>query len=56
MIGGITFLDELSWEPFNKGRYLMDYVEQCKNRFGCYSKDLLVDKTYCTRDKGINLI
>jgi hypothetical protein len=41
----------------------MDYVEQYKNRFGCYPKDLLVDKIYSTREnrrklkeKGINLI
>jgi IS5 family transposase len=63
MIDGITFLDELSWDAFNEGSHLMDYVEQYKNRFGCYPKDLLVDKIYSTRDnrknlkeKGINLI
>ncbi len=63
MIDGITFLDELSWDAFNEGSHLMDYVEQYKKRFGCYPKDLLVDKIYGTRDnrrklkdKGINLI
>jgi len=63
MIDGITFLDELSWDAFNEGSHLMDYVEQYKKRFGCYPKDLLVDKIYSTRDnrkklkeKGINLI
>lgn len=41
----------------------MDYVEMYKNRFGCYQKNLLVDKIYSTREnrykleeKGINLI
>lgn len=63
MIDGITFLDELSWDALNEGSHLMDYVEQYKKRFGCYPKDLLVDKIYSTRDnrkklkeKGINLI
>jgi hypothetical protein len=63
MIDGITFLDQLSWDAFNEGSHLMDYVEQYKKRFGCYPKDLLVDKIYSTRDnrkklkeKGINLI
>lgn len=63
MVDGITFLDELSWDAFNEGSHLMDYVEQYKKRFGCYPKDLLVDKIYSTRDnrkelkeKGIKLI
>ena len=63
MIDGITFLDELSWDALNEGSHLKDYVEQYKKRFGCYPKDLLVDKIYSTRDnrkklkeKGINLI
>jgi hypothetical protein len=63
LIDGITFLDQLSWDAFNEGSHLMDYVEQYKKRFGCYPKDLLVDKIYSTRanrkslkEKGINLI
>lgn len=63
MIDGITFLDELNWDAFNEGSNLMNYVEQYKVRFGCYPKDLLVDKIYSTRvnrknlkEKGINLI
>ena len=63
MIDGITFLDELNWNPFNEGCNLMNYVEQYKTRFGCYPKELLVDKIYSTREnrkklkeKGVNLI
>ncbi|CAN1526565.1 Transposase InsH, N-terminal [Flavobacteriaceae bacterium] len=63
MINGITFLDQLSWDAFNEGSHLMNYVEQYKNRFGCYPKRLLVDKIYSTRDnraklkeKGIELV
>jgi IS5 family transposase len=63
MIDGITFLDELNWNAFNEGSNLMSYVEQYKKRFGCYPKDLLVDKIYSTRENrkklkeiGVNLI
>lgn len=63
MIDGITFLDELNWDAFNEGSHLMVYVEQFKTRFGCYPKELLVDKIYSTRDnrnklkeKGIRLV
>lgn len=63
MIDGITFLDELNWNAFNEGSNLMTYVEQYKKRFGCYPKDLLVDKIYSTRENrkklkeiGVNLI
>lgn len=63
MIDGITFLDELNWNAFNEGSNLMNYVEQYKKRFGCYPKNLLVDKIYSTRENrkklkeiGVNLI
>jgi IS5 family transposase len=63
LIDGIAFLDELNWDAFNEGSHLSEYVELYKNRFGCYPKNLLVDKIYSTREnrrklkeKGINLI
>ncbi|MBG6063381.1 hypothetical protein IWX83_003191, partial [Flavobacterium sp. CG_9.1] len=63
MIDGITFLDELNWNAFNEGSNLMNYVEQYKKRFGCYPKNLLVDKIYSTRENrkmlkeiGVNLV
>jgi hypothetical protein len=63
MINGITLLDELNWDAFNEGSNLMEYVEKFKTRFGCYPKELLVDKIYSTREnrkkikeKGIRLI
>ena len=63
MIDGITFLDELNWNAFNEGSYLMNYVELYKKRFGCYPKNLLVDKIYSTRENrkrlkeiGVNLV
>lgn len=63
MIDGITFLDELNWNAFNEGSNLMNYVQQYKKRFGCYPKNLLVDKIYSTRENrkmlkeiGVNLV
>ena len=49
VIDGITFLDELSWDAFNEGSHMMDYVEKYRNRFGCYPRELLADQIYCTR-------
>lgn len=63
MIDGITFLDELNWNAFNEGSHLMNYVGLYKKRFGCYPKNLLVDKIYSTRENrkmlkeiGVNLV
>lgn len=63
LIDGISFLDHLSWDAFNEGSHMMDYVEQYRKRFGCYPRELLADKIYCTRanraalkEKGIKLM
>jgi len=50
LIDGISFLDELSWDAFNEGSHLVQYIEQYKKRFGFYPKELLADKIYCTRE------
>ena len=63
IIDGISFLDELSWDAFNEGSHMMDYVERYHDRFACYPRELLADKIYCTRanraalkEKGIKLL
>jgi hypothetical protein len=63
IIDGISFLDELSWDAFNEGSHMMDYVEKYHLRFGCYPRELLADQIYCTRanraalkEKGIKLL
>ena len=63
IIDGISFLDELSWDAFNEGSHMMDYVQLYRRRFGCYPKELLADQIYCTRanraalkEKGIKLL
>jgi hypothetical protein len=63
LIEGIAFLDELSWDAFNEGSHMMDYVEQYRKRHGYYPAELLADQIYCTRanraalkEKGIRLL
>jgi len=63
IIDGISFLDELSWDAFNEGSHMMDYVDKFKSRFGHYPRELLADQIYCTRanraalkDLGIKLL
>jgi len=63
LIDGISFLDELSWDAYNEGCHMMDYVEKYRKRFGFYPREVLADQIYCTREnrkalKGlkINLI
>jgi hypothetical protein len=63
VIDGISFLDELSWDAFNEGSHMMDYVEKYRQRFGFYPRELLADQIYCTRanraalkEKGIKLL
>ena len=49
LIDGISFLDELSWDAYNEGSHMMQYVEQYRKRFGFYPREILADKIYCTR-------
>ena len=62
IVDGITFLDELGWDAFNEGSHMEQYLNKYLQRFGCYPKELLADKIYCTREnrrmlkeKGIKL-
>jgi len=50
LINGISFLDELSWDAFNEGSNMEAYVEKYRARFGCYPREVLADKIYCTRE------
>lgn len=63
LVDGYAFLDELSWDAFNEGSRLPAYVEQYRQRFGYYPKEILADQIYCTRanrnylkGKGIRLL
>lgn len=50
LMNGYAFLEELSWDAFNEGTRLMTVIEQYKNRFGYYPKEVAADKIYCTRE------
>ena len=49
LIEGYSFLDDISWDAFNEGVHLPEYVENYKKRFGYYPEKVLVDKIYWTR-------
>ena len=49
LVDGIAYLDQLSWDAFNEGTQMIEYVEQYKRRFGFYPAELLADQIYCTR-------
>lgn len=63
LIDGISFLDQLSWDAFNEGSHMMEYIEQYRYRFGFYPAEVLADQIYCNRanraalkEKGIRLL
>jgi hypothetical protein len=62
LIEGYSFLDTVSWDAYNEGTHLKDYVENYRKRFGFYPEKVLADKLYCSREnrkwlkeKGIKL-
>jgi len=62
LIDGYSFLDSVSWDAFNEGTHLKEYVEKYRQRFGFYPSKVLADKIYCSREnrmwlkeKGIKL-
>jgi hypothetical protein len=50
LVDGFSFLDTISWDAFNEGSHLTDYVENYKKRFGFYPAKVLADQIYCTRE------
>jgi len=49
LMNGYAFLDELSWEAYNEGQFLIPAVEDYKRRFGYYPEEVMADKIYCNR-------
>lgn len=49
LLNGFSYIDKLSWDPFNEGITLLSAVEQYKNKFGFYPKEVLADKIYANR-------
>jgi len=50
LLNGFSYIDKLSWDPFNEGITLLSAVEQYKNKFGFYPKEVLADKIYSNRE------
>lgn len=50
LVDGYSFLDTVSWDAFNEGTHLREYVERYRERFGFYPAKVLADKLYCNRD------
>jgi hypothetical protein len=50
LVGGFSFLDDMSWDAYNEGTRLQDCVEKYRLRFGYYPESVLVDKIYCNRE------
>lgn len=55
LMNGYAFLDELSWEAFNEGTFLIPAVEGYKRRFGYYPEEVMADKIYCNRSNRAKL-
>ena len=49
LIDGISFLDELSWDAFNEGSHMEQYVENYRKRFGFFPREVIADQIYCTK-------
>jgi hypothetical protein len=50
LVDGYSFLDTISWDAFNEGSHLRDYVENYRKRLGFYPRKVLADQIYCTRE------
>jgi len=55
LMNGYAFLDELSWEAFNEGTFLIPSVEAYKRRYGYYPEEVMADKIYCNRSNRAKL-
>ena len=62
LIGGYSFLDRVSWDPYHESEDLKGQVENYRRRFGCYPVSVHADQIYRTREnlrfcheKGIRL-
>lgn len=55
LMNGYAFLDELSWEAFNEGTFLIPAVNDYKKRFGYYPEEVMADKIYCNRTNRAEL-
>jgi IS5 family transposase len=53
LVDGFAFVDTISWDAYNEGVHLSEYVENYRSRFGFYPEKVLADKAYCTRNNRL---
>ncbi len=46
LINGFSYVNNLSWDNYNEGTYLIESIERYKKKFGFYPEAVLVDKLY----------
>jgi IS5 family transposase len=49
MVDGYTFIDHLSFDAFNESTYLIQAVQDYRERYGCYPEAVLADQIYRSR-------
>lgn len=50
LVDGYSFLDTISWDAYNEGAHLQEYVGNYRARFGFYPAKVLADRLYCSRE------
>jgi len=46
LVDGFVRIDQLSWDAFNEGTYLIEQVENYRSIYGCYPAEVLADAIY----------
>jgi len=50
LVDGFSFIDVLSWDPYNESGDLQGQIESYRARYGFYPESVHADKIYRTRD------
>lgn len=48
--GGFSYVDHISWDPYNESSDLKLHIEKYKERFGYYPTEVQADKIYLTKE------
>jgi len=49
-VNGYSFMERVSFDPFNEANTLMESVENYRRRFGTYPQAVIADKIYRNRE------
>jgi len=50
VVNGYSFIEKISFDAFNEGSYLLDAVENYKNRYGFYPEAVMADTIFRSRE------